>query len=80
MDILSLIGGKAALIGGGVLAVLIWLAGMFRMAFKAGSDSQKAKEGKANADTIKDIAKANAAAAAANAGKLHDDDGFKRKG
>ena len=80
MDLLSLIGGKAALIGGGIIAALGVLATMFRAMFKAGKDSQLAKEGKANAQTIKDIADANRAAARANSGKLHDDDGFKRKG
>ena len=77
---IELLLGKAGAIGAGIVAVLGGLAVMFRTAFKAGKDSQLAKEGKAHADTIKDIAKANAAAAAANAGKLHDDDGFKRKG
>lgn len=77
MDLLSLIGGKTALIGAGVVAILTTLAAMFRVAFKAGKDSQLAKEGQANAKTIKAIAKANAAAAAANVDKLHDD-GFRR--
>ena len=78
--VLALIGSKATLIGGGIVAILIYFATFFRMAFKAGSDSQKAKEGKADAQTIKDIAEANAAASRAASGKLHDDDGFKRKG
>jgi len=77
---IELLLGKAGAIGAGIVAIIGVLAVMFRAAFKAGKDSQLAKEGKANADTIKDIADANRAAARANAGKLHDDDGFKRKG
>mgnify|MGYP003453382632 CR=1 FL=1 len=76
---IELLLGKAGAIGAGIVAVLGILAVMFRAMFKAGKDSQLAKEGKANAQTIEAIAKANAAAARANAGKLHDDDGFKRE-
>ena len=76
---IELLLGKAGAIGAGILACFTVLAIMFRTAFKAGKDSQLAKEGKAHAKTIDDIARANAAASRANAGKLHDDDGFKRE-
>ena len=77
---IELLLGKAGAIGAGVVAVLGILAVMFRAMFKAGKGSQLAKACKANAQTIDAIAEAKAAAARANAGKLHDDDGFKRKG
>lgn len=75
---IELLGGKAALIGAFAIGCLVWLGTMFKMAFNAGKHSQEAKEGKANAKTIDDIAKARAAASRANDGKLFDDDGFKR--
>ena len=76
---IELILGKAGAIGAGILACFTILAVMFRTAFKAGKNSQLAKEGKAHAKAIDDIARANHAASRANDGKLHDDDGFKRK-
>lgn len=74
---IELLLGKTGAIGAGIVAVLGILAVMFRTAFKAGKDSQLAKEGKANADTIKDIADANAARGNANIDRLHND-GFRR--
>lgn len=76
----SILGINPNALGAGILAVIVGIVAIFFRGAKAGSDSQKAKEGKANAQAIKDIADANRAAARANTGKLHDDDGFKRKG
>lgn len=52
---------KSGAIVGGVLAILAILATMFQAAFKAGKNNEQAKIGKANAQTIKDIARANRA-------------------
>ena len=49
----------------------------YRLAFKAGKDSQLAKEGKANAKALDDLARANAARASANTDSVSDD-GFRR--
>ncbi len=75
--LLGLIGGKATLIGGGIVAILVYFATFFRMAFKAGSDSQKAKEGKANEKALNDLARANSARSSANTDSLSND-GFRR--
>lgn len=69
--LIALIGGKLPLIGAGVMAVLAALATMLRFGFKAGSDSQKAKIGEANAKAVEDIARANRARA--DAERLPDD-------
>ena len=45
----------------------------YRAAFKAGKNSQLAKEGQANAKALDDLARANAARAASNSGELPDD-------
>lgn len=74
---IELLLGKAGAIGAGIIAILGVLAVMFRTAFKAGKDSQLAKEGKANAQTIKDIADANSARGNANIDRLSND-GFRR--
>jgi len=50
----------------------------WRAAFKAGKNSQLAKEGQANAKALDDLARANAARAASNSGKLSDNDKYKR--
>jgi len=71
--LLALIGGKSTLIGGFVTACLAALGVMFRFAFKAGKNSQLAKEGQANAKALDDLARANAARAASNSGGLPDD-------
>lgn len=63
--------GKAGAIGAGILACFTVLAIMFRTAFKAGKDSQLAKEGKANAKALDDIARANRARS--DAERLPDD-------
>ena len=76
--LLALIGGKSTLIGGFVAACLAALGVMFRFAFKAGKNSQLAKEGQANAKALNDLARANAARAASNSGKLSDNDKYKR--
>ena len=75
--LLALIGSKATLIGGFVAACLAALGVMFRFAFKAGKNSQLAKEGQANAKAIDDLARANAARAGANTDSLSND-GFRR--
>ncbi len=77
--LIGLITGKAPLILGGIAAIAAWFTWAFSKAFSAGKNSQIAKEAKADAKTLDDIAKANAAAARAATGGLHDDDGFKRK-
>lgn len=76
----SILGIDPVAIGAALLAIIAMIGGIFFRGVKAGKDSQLAKQGKAHEKTIDDIARANAAAARANAGKLHDDDGFKRKG
>ena len=68
---IELLVGKAGAIGAGILACFTVLAIMFRTAFKAGKDSQLAKEGKANAKALDDIARANRARS--DAERLPDD-------
>lgn len=75
--LLSLIGGKATLIGGGIVAILVYFATLFKVGFNAGRNSQLAKEGKANAKTLDDLARANAARGSANVDRVSDD-GFRR--
>ena len=53
--LLALSGGKSTLIGGFVAACLAALGVMFRFAFKAGKNSQLAKEGQANAKALDDL-------------------------
>ena len=74
--LIAMIGGKAVVAGGGIIAILVGLATMFKVAFSAGKNSELAKDAKSHDKTMDAIARANAAAA--NTGKLHDDDGFKR--
>lgn len=68
---IELLLGKAGAIGAGIVAVLGVLAVMFRTAFKAGKDSQLAKEGKAHEKALDDIARANRARS--DAERLPDD-------
>ena len=76
--IIAMIGGKAVVAGGGIIAILIGFIAMFKAAFSAGKNSELAKDAKSNEKALNDLARANAARANANAGKLSDDDGFKR--
>ena len=66
--------GKYAALGTVVLAAL---SVAWRAAFKAGKDSEQAKIGRENANTIDKLAKANAARANADTDSVSDD-GFKR--
>lgn len=69
----STLGKYAALIA--IAATALGTA--YRAAFKAGKNSQLAKEGQANAKALDDIARANAARAGANTDSVSDD-GFRR--
>ena len=75
--LIAMIGGKAVVAGGGIIAILIGLATMFKVAFSAGKNSELAKDAKSNEKALNDLARANAARANADTGKLSDD-GYKR--
>jgi hypothetical protein len=54
MDILSLIGGKAALIGAFAIGCLVWLGTMFKVAFSAGKKSEQVRQAKAESKAVKE--------------------------
>jgi len=73
----TLLGINPAAIGAIIIAAISAVMAIFFRGIKAGKDSQLAKEGKAHAQTIKDIADANAARGNANIDRVSDD-GFRR--
>jgi hypothetical protein len=66
--------GKYAALG---LVAFTTLATAYRAAFKAGKNSQLAKENQANEKALSDLARANAARANANTDSVSND-GFRR--
>lgn len=67
----SILGIDPVAIGAALLALIAMIGGIFFRGVKAGKDSQLAKEGKANAKALDDIARANSARS--DAERLPDD-------
>ena len=51
--LIAMIGGKAVVAGGGIIAILIGFIAMFKAAFSAGKNSELAKDAKSTLDAIK---------------------------
>lgn len=67
----SILGIDPVAIGAALLALIAMIGGIFFRGVKAGKDSQLAKEGKAHAKALDDIARANRARS--DAERLPDD-------